>query len=161
MTFQKAHFTTFSVQGHSCEIKTALRVDFPSVIFFTVVDQHKNNAAFSFNYTLIFLLLQCISFSKMTIHQKIWERNKAYKPANYREIKFFLCITDQQTCHESIVLFVLDYKKEITFFQYWKTYHKNKSNAYSTFPKGKFFRRVSLKVCINKWNKIITLKLLL
>lgn len=41
ITFQKANFTTFSVQGHFCDLKTVLRVDFPSVTFLIVVDQEK------------------------------------------------------------------------------------------------------------------------
>lgn len=53
-TCQKAHFTTFSVQGHPCDLKTVLRVQFPSVNFFIVVDHQKNNAAFSLNYIFFF-----------------------------------------------------------------------------------------------------------
>lgn len=53
-TCQKAHFTTFSVQGHPCDLKTVLRLQFPSVNFFIVVDHQKNNAAFSLNYIFFF-----------------------------------------------------------------------------------------------------------
>lgn len=73
-TCQKAPFTTFSVQGHPCDLKTVLRVQFPSVNFFIVVDHQKNNAAFSLNYKFFFLL-QFISFSKMPLHQK-YEKGK-------------------------------------------------------------------------------------
>jgi len=51
----------------------------------------------------------------MPLDQKYEKGKKAYESTYYPNLKVYLCITDQQTCNEYTVLFLLSYKKEITF----------------------------------------------